>query len=167
MRKRVRWPGLGALAVLVAATAVASASAHALYEQATSRGPTICVGTGTSFAEGPAAGGGQAFVEGWWQSYAGGSVGVCLSAKNMDPYNAVVRRELWRWDGYQWALCATNGWLYNEVATSYMYRSQQWSPVPCGRGTYHYYGNYGLSYGWSNGQWHGPGWVWSGSHQIS
>ena len=162
MVKRLSWVGL--VAVVALAIAAAVARAHPLYEQATARGPVICVGTGSSIAEGPGAGGGQAFVEGWWQAWAGGSAGVCLSAKSMNPYDAVVRRELWRWNGVEWRLCATNGWLYNESATSYMYRSQQWNPMPCGSNSY--YGHYGLSYGRASGQWHGPGYVWSGYHFI-
>lgn len=161
MVKRLSWTRGLLLALMAALAGATVAFGHPLYAQATARGPVICVGTSSSLAEGPASNGGQAFVEGWWQAW-GNS--VCLTAKNMAAGDAVVRRELYRWNGVEWRLCATNGWLYNSEPTSYMYRSQTWAPMPCGNNSY--YGHYGLSYGWASGQWHGPGYVWSGYHFI-
>ena len=163
MVKRVTWRGSLLLVFVTALSAAAVAFGHPLYEQATARGPVICVGTSSSIAEGPASNGGQAFVEGWFQAWAP-TPGICLTAKNMGAGEAVVRRELYRWNGVEWRLCATNGWLYNSSPTSYMHRSQAWAPMPCGNNSY--YGHYGLSFGWANGQWHGPGYVWPGHHFI-
>jgi hypothetical protein len=139
-------------------------AAHPLYEQNTSRGPYICVGTGSSIAEGPGAGGGQVFVDAWFTGWAGGSVGVCTTARNLAPGDALVSRQLWRWNGVEWRACATVGWLSSGSSTSYIQRVAQWNPMPCGNNSY--YGNYGLGYGYSQGVWHSPGWVWSGYHFI-
>lgn len=151
------------IAVAIAALSlgiVAAASAHPVYQQAKLAGDPLCVYGSASIAEGPDWNGGQAFVEGWYQA---GARGTRWTAKNMPPGYALVKRELYRWNGYEWRLCANSGWLGATDDTSYIYRARTWTPMPCGNNSY--YGISGASYAWMNGQWHG-GYLWSGYHFI-
>jgi hypothetical protein len=143
------------LAVAVALVAVPVAAAHFVYTSGNYvRGP-ICVNGGSGIAEGPP----QVIAEGWTQSF---GQGVCLTAKNMPAYHLSLRRQLYRWNGSGWILCANSGWQANESPTSYRSISRQWSQMPCGGG---WYDHLGEAYAFHNGQWLGGG-RWAGNHYF-
>lgn len=140
---------------IVALVVVPAAAAHFVYTSGNYvRGP-ICVNGGSGIAEGPP----QVIAEGWTQSF---GQGVCLSAKNMPAYHLRLRRQLYRWNGSGWALCANSGWQANESPTSYKSIWRQWSQMPCGSG---WYDHFGEAYAYYNGQWLGGG-RWAGNHYF-
>jgi hypothetical protein len=151
--RRSRW-SLWAIPLL-ALVAVPVAAAHFVYTSGTyARGP-ICVNGGSGIAEGPP----QVIAEGWTQSYA---QGVCLTAKNMPAGHLSLRRQLYRWNGSAWTLCANSGWQANSSPTSYHAISRQWTRMPCGTG---WYDHLGEAWAYYNGQWLGGG-RWAGNHSF-
>lgn len=155
---RRRTAAILAVASVAALTSfVGVAAAHFVYTSGDYVKGPVCVLGGSGIADGPAANGGQAIAEVWTQTFANG---VCWTAKNYAAGYQALRRELWRWNGYEWRLCATNGWTYNGSASSYRSDSKAWAPMPCGGGWYNH-----LAYGFvfHNGQWLGGG-RWAGNH---
>jgi hypothetical protein len=73
-----------------------------------------------------------------------------------------LKREVYRYNGSEWRLCASIGWTYNGSSTSYLRHATQWSQMPCGSG---WYTSLGMGMAYLNGQWHG-GSRYSGNHAF-
>lgn len=157
------WRRSGATLTVVSLVALTSfvgvAAAHFVYASGDLVKGPICVLNGSGIADGPASGGGQVIAEIWTQAYA---QGVCWTAKNMPAGHQYLRRQMYRWNGYEWRMCADSGDTYNTSASSYRAISRAWDRMPCGVG---YYGTMANSFAWYNGQWLGGG-RWSGYHYF-
>jgi hypothetical protein len=146
-------------ALVVAGVAAPAASAHLLYTSGLYTKDPLCVGGTSAIAEGPP----QAMADVYTQSV-DPLHAICLTAKNMPVGYLALKRQIWRWNGSAWKLCAGSGWIYNSSKTSYMQSFRQWkSGMPCGAG---WYNNLGYGYAYVNGIWYG-GNRWSGNHYFS
>jgi hypothetical protein len=143
---------------LAAVAAAPAAWAHLVYTTGLYVKDPLCVGGTSGLAEGPP----QAMVDAYTQNV---DVlhSICLTAKNRPAGTFRVKRQLFRWTGSAWKLCAGSGWIYNTSSTSYMHNFRQWpGGMPCGAGTYKSIG-FGQTY--YNGIWYG-GSRSSGSHYF-
>jgi hypothetical protein len=155
----MKWRRFLLLALLAAGIAAPAAWAHLVYTSGLYTKDPICVGGTSAIAEGPP----QATVDVYTQS-ADPLHSICLTARNTPAGYLAVKRQIWRWTGSTWKLCAGSGWIYNASSTSYMQSYHQWiGGMPCGAGTYN---NLGYGQAFYNGIWRG-GSRWSGNHKFS
>lgn len=85
----------------------------------------------------------------------------CGKDWNRSAGQIATKIDIYKWDGYQWLLCAATDWLYNggvQAFDSYYVNSGY---LFCGVG---YYGTIANGYVWNNA-WYGGG-VWSGYHYL-
>lgn len=117
------------LVLLAAGIAAPAAWAHLVHTTGLYTKDPICVGGTSAIAEGPP----QAMVDVYTQNV-DSLHAICLLARSTPAGYLAVKRQIWRWTGSAWKLCAGSGWIYNKSSTSYMQNSHQWTGgMPCGR----------------------------------
>jgi hypothetical protein len=142
---------------ILMAVAVPAAWAHLVYTDGNYTKDPICVGGTSAIAEDPP----QVLADVWTQA---AYDGICLTAKSMPAGYLALKRQIWRWTGSAWKLCAGSGWIYNSTSKSYMHSVRQWpGGMPCGRG---WYNNRAYGQAFYQGIWRG-GSRWSGNHYFS
>ncbi len=160
-----RAPLLLGLAVAIAMLGMTAqpAGAHYVYQKVvTYASDTTCSGERAETSHGGGGGYARADVYSWYSLWTPWGQIDCGSDFPRPPGYLADAYDLYKWTGYEWALCRYTAWYYNGSQTHQFAIATNFGGYPpCGPG---YYGTVGVGYVWNNA-WYG-GSSWSGYHYL-